>query len=308
MKIFKRLLRTFAMSRKSVFFNLYVALVLGLAPGAVDAQFPFLYTYPPTGAIQSYDITELSGMARASNELEYWCHNDSHESRPENRIFRIAADGAILQSVELLDALNVDWESVTTDGNGLYYLADTGDNLRIRGQYQIYQFAEPDNEQEAINPSKSIHFTYEDGQSHDSEASFWLNGTLYLITKSANDPSRIFKLDTRGNDPWQTADFVCFLDVDHVFSYGRMVTDSAYSPEKKMLVVLTYMGIVFYPVAEEADLSNPPSYYDEAYFGQCESITFDGDDLVIANEIGDIWKYPIHFFLPHASIEEWHIY
>jgi len=54
--------------------------------------------------------------------------------------------------------------------------------------------------------------------------------------------------------------------------------------------------INFYNVATESDLLKPPICSTHIRFSQCEALCYDGDYLVVTNELGKIWRYPLEAF------------
>jgi len=50
----------------------------------------------------------------------------------------------LAQKVKLKGVKNVDWEGMTVDSKGNFYIADIGDNKLRRKSYRIHQFTEPE--------------------------------------------------------------------------------------------------------------------------------------------------------------------
>ncbi|MFQ6040629.1 MAG: hypothetical protein ACE5PV_07210 [Candidatus Poribacteria bacterium] len=247
----------------------------------------FSFAKPPTEDIKSKKLDELSGIAPARGEEEYWGHNDKGN---DAEIFRFNSRGKIIQKVELKGARNVDWEGMTSGSNGDFYIADTGDNKLRRDLYRIYKFTEPKTSAKKIKNIGSYKFKYADGKPHNCEAVFAMNDKLYLISKEQKVKQKIFCIDKLKAGETISAREVGRLDIS-----GR-VTDAAYSPERKQLAALTEKAISFYNVAKESDLLKPPIYSTHIRFGQCEALCYDGDYLVVTNEPGKIWRYPLEAF------------
>ena len=248
----------------------------------------FSFVKPPTGRIKSKKLDELSGIVPAKGKAEYWGHNDKGN---DAEIFRFNGEGKILQKVELKKVKNVDWEGMTVDSNGNFYVADTGDKELRRKSYRIHQFTEPKTSAKKIKKSNSYKFNYADGISHNCEAIFAMNDKLYIITKEQQVKGEIFCLDELKKKKTISARAVGRLD-----TLGP-VTDAAYSPERKQVAVLTEKAIAFYHVENEPDLLKPPVYFTHIRFGQCEALCYDGNYLVVTNEQGNIWRYPLEDFL-----------
>ena len=240
---------------------------------------------PPVGRIKSKRLKDLSGIVPAEEEGEYWAHGDRGGNA---EICRFSIQGKILQRVRLRRAKNFDWEGMTVDSDGVFYIGDFGDNDLRRDYYSIYKLTEPEASISRMSGVDSYRFEYADGESRNCEALFAMDDRLYLITKKGKEIFCIDKLDA--DETIQTRE-VGKMDI------RGQVTDADYSPERKQLVVLTKKRIVFYKVTEEADLLKQPVRSIRVSFGQSEAICYDGDYLVITNESGKIWKYPMEVFL-----------
>lgn len=102
---------------------------------------------PPrvAGRVQIEVLTELSGLtASLEHPRRLWAHNDSGG---EPVLYCITPRGDACGSVRLEGALNVDWEDIAgrrERAAGILYVADIGDNDRVRESVTIYRIEEPD--------------------------------------------------------------------------------------------------------------------------------------------------------------------
>jgi hypothetical protein len=245
---------------------------------------------PPTGKIKSKKLNELSGIAPARREKEYWGHNDKGN---DPKLFRFNDQGQILQTVVLKGIKNDDWEGMAKDREGNLYIAGTGDNEYKKKAYHIYKLPEPEKDVNKVDDVTIYSFKYPGKRQHDCEAIFILKEKIYLIPKEKNDAikPKIYCLDKLEKKKKITVREIGTLEIQ------GLVTDAAYSSRHQQLAVLTYSGIAFYRVKEESDLFNPPIHYIFSEFGQCEALCYDGNNLVVTNESGAIWKYPVESFL-----------
>src|SRR5690554_6261203 len=102
-----------------------------------------------TGKLNPAQIDEASGLAASwLHEGLLWTHNDSGDGA---RVFLIRPDGAMVAEVHLSGVEEaVDWEDIAVapcapgSDKTCVFVADTGDNLRVREKVVIYRFAEPD--------------------------------------------------------------------------------------------------------------------------------------------------------------------
>ena len=269
----------------------------------------------PSAQIVGHAIKELSGVTNADRSGEFWGHSDRGN---EPLLYRFNLAGKILQTVALIGVKNEDLEAITRDASGNLYVGGFGDNDLKRKNYHIYEIHEPayrkasssktqvsagkKSIQKKSHPSpvnsnavKTTTFTfhYSDNKSHNCEAFFIWNERFYLITKveGKHKQPRIYRIDKLMEN-----ETVIAQDLGP-FRIEGAVTDAAYSANHKLLAVLTYSTLAFYPLAQESDLLASPFRSRNIDFGQCEGLCFDGDRLVITNEKGDLWIYPLDFFM-----------
>jgi hypothetical protein len=97
---------------------------------------PTTYTPPVKVDTISNILNESSGLQMAGDYL--WSFNDGGGAAA---IYRIdTASNAILQTVNLEDAANVDWEDIAFDGT-YFYVGDFGNNMNgARKDLKIYKF------------------------------------------------------------------------------------------------------------------------------------------------------------------------
>ncbi len=144
-------------------------------------------------------LVESSGLQMAGNYL--WSFNDGGGAAAIYRIDTIS--NAILQTVNLSGAVNIDWEDIAFDGTNLY-VGDFGNNLNgARTDLKIYKFplaSIPDyvNNPEVTIPSlkiEIINFSYSDqpkpilptsanNTKFDCEAMIIDGGKIHLFTKN----------------------------------------------------------------------------------------------------------------------------
>lgn len=273
--------------------------ILGLAAALLVAAAPKpTYTYPSTGQVKNAELVELSGIVPATDEHEFWGHNDSGNPAA---LFRFNDKGEVLQRVAVSPAVNVDWEGMTFDATGAFYVGDFGDNRRRRNDYTIYKLAQPSADVDKVAPLAARRFAYPDGKPRNCEAIFAMSGRLYLISKEESPLSQPTVFGTEGfadvaeegdagNHDSQKPDQRLVVREVGQMKLNGPVTDAAYSAARKELAVLTYSGVLFYGVEKEPDLLKPAKGAIGGYFGQCEAICYDGDEVIITNEPGTIWR------------------
>jgi len=186
-------------------------------------------------------------------------------------------------SWKIKNAKNFDWEELADDDRGNIYIGDFGNNYNARKNLCIY----------IVNPSDSmrtdsINFRFEDQnlfppakneKNFDCESFFWHDHKLYLFSKNRGKvPVKIYQLPDQPG--YYKAKLVSSLNIK------GMITSADASPDKKMMVLLSYGRIYFFKVSE----GNIPKF--QPYLcrkfprgGQSEGICFiNNNDLLITNE------------------------
>lgn len=269
----------------------------------------------PQSRVTDPRIQELSGLTNASTDGTFWCLNDSGNPA---EIFRINAAGQVLQSVTIEGASNIDWEALSRDQEGRLLIGDVGDNARRRQVYTIYRVPEPAAGQVRVSPDATIEFRYGDSVSRDCESIFVFEGRIYLVSKEAGRPTAIFQLsagaalpaegnvasrdwpatgssagDGLGQAPVTFAPVAEFVaEIPNVAG----LTDASYSHERGELAILSYVGFATARMRSEGDLLHLQPVVRPGFFGQAEALCFDGDDLLVTNEKGAIWRFGLQ---PH---------
>ncbi len=286
----------------------------------------------PTLEITNDVVHGMSGIIPAHKTYEYWGINDHFPY-----IFRFDLQGNILQVVHLNglpdeDAPNLykperikqlglegrpekmDWEGMAKDDEGNIYIADFGDNRSQRKYIQIHILSPLAENIDKTTNFKTFDVCYPDQKPRNCEAVFYMNCKIYIITK----------VETNSQNSKEQEIFCLDACVEGETNYLRkigeinipsVVTGASYSSQNKKLAVMTYDGIGIYDVEKESDLLNPITHFIYAVLGQSEAICFDGDDLVMTNEPGRIWKHPLanilknHYFMssiPRLKIRRSH--
>lgn len=145
--------------------------------------------------------SESSGMGWKHNRV--WTHNDSGGA-PE--FVAISPDSMrVTAKIKLTNGANTDWEDMACS-NQFLYLADVGNNMGNRKQYQLYRVPwndiQPDGKFQLIK-STVIPFSYEDqprllfpyNHNYDCEAVACVGNDILLFTKNwGNQQTDLYKL------------------------------------------------------------------------------------------------------------------
>jgi hypothetical protein len=183
-------------------------------------------------------IDESSGVQLIDGKL--WTHNDGGNS-PE--IYSVnTKTGAILQTVIVDNAKNIDWEDITADSKYIY-LEDAGNNHGTRTDLRILKIRKADIGNGAVKHVKAtlIKFSYADQKSFtdnkknnfDCESLISIKDHLYIFTKDRGDlQTRVYKL------PKTEGSYV--VNPIDSFNSNGMITGSDYNPAINELVLIGY--------------------------------------------------------------------
>lgn len=180
-------------------------------------------------------VVETSGLIYFDNF--FWTINDSGNA---NILYRIdPKNGLVVGEISISTSKNIDWEEITQDQEYIY-VADIGDNSRIRDEKQIYRLKKSDVLKVKANGSvdcEVIRFRYPEIDSkkisYDAEALISLNGVLHLFTKDLFE-SRHFTIPAKPGVT--TATFI------ESYASNGQVTGAAIGSSTNSLVMVGYFG------------------------------------------------------------------
>jgi hypothetical protein len=191
-------------------------------------------------------ISETSGLvATAPNKL--WSHNDSGDGP---KLYCFDTTGTLLRTLVLRNASNVDWEEITSDAQGRFYIGDFGNNDNNRTNLRIYRIPPPDSVSGDSVTAEIIDFDYPDQaafpppdslKKFDMEAFVALGDSLYLFSKNRTSPfdgyTRCYRL------PQDPGNYTAVLCDSFYCGPGPQtqfwVTAAALSPDLEHLVLLS---------------------------------------------------------------------
>jgi hypothetical protein len=152
-------------------------------------------------------LNETSGLIAKTNN-SFWTHNDSGDGPI---LYKIDSNGNQIDSVYLNGITAVDFEDITQDNLGNYYVGDFGNNNHNRTNLVVYKLPNLDTLTGNNITPEAIYFNYPDqltfpdtNQDKDCEALFHHNGNLYILTKNwgTSGYSKLYQLpDSAGNYP-----------------------------------------------------------------------------------------------------------
>jgi outer membrane protein assembly factor BamB len=231
-------------------------------------------------------ILESSGLCAAPEAGTYFTFGDDGQ---QPIVYRVDATGQQVDQFTL-GAPNHDWESLSRDNSGNYYMGDCGNNNSDRRNLAILRFrpAQPNNvgkinfsypDQTEFPPSKSE-------RNFDCEASLWHDGQVYLFTKDRAQ-STTCKVYTVPETPGTyKAKLITKLAI------RGQVTDATLSPNGRRLVLLARQELfIFDGNSWDAILKATPRHISLKGAGQTEGAAFKNENtLLITTEQGAVYE------------------
>lgn len=257
----------------------------------------------PAEAVGQLDraVSESSGLVQSRAwPGVFWTHNDSGDG---SRIFAVRRDGSLVREVLVEGASAIDWEDIAAGEAGRLWVADTGNNGNDRRDLTVYGLPEPDPAGTgAVRADRVIHVSYPDqhafpdrqARNFDAESLFWADGTLWLLTKHRSDlKTTLYRFPSLDGDVVleRVQDFELGGDPNH---YGGSATGADLDPTGRTLALLTYHALFLFdrPADGRSWLTGPVHRvdFDQSVLRQCEGVAWDGDDVVLTNEEGRLFR------------------
>jgi hypothetical protein len=224
-----------------------------------------------SGKIETSEITESSGLAASPCQKDvFWTHNDSGDKA---FVFAINSKGKKLATFNVTGAENKDWEDMAVfkdeKGECFLYVGDIGNNERLKSEFKIYRFREPEVSVAAANSSKKnpvptetaevIKFSYPDYR-HDAETLMVhpKTGDIYILSKRLSGAASVYKL-TKDLALGKTNTLEKISDFSVPAVPNGFLTGGAISPDGKRVVICDYFS------AYEIALPDKTKNFDEIW-------------------------------------------
>ncbi len=245
------------MSRRAVASALVVAAAaLATRAAAIDCR-----AYGPAAQIgrTPHVLHELSGLAASRRHPGiFWAHNDSGNALA---VYAMREDGTIVASFPILDVDAFDPEDLALgpcaphDARPCLYLADVGDNQRMRAGAQVIRIVEPAALRSGPLVGEAFAFTYPDGP-HDAEALLVDPRTadIVVVTKSLTSLGDAYRVDVHRRPRDTTAVHVATLSAPTGFD--SLVTAGSVHPSGTRVLLRTYRGVWEYRRPGATDLAD----------------------------------------------------
>ncbi|MCP4057509.1 MAG: hypothetical protein GY738_09395, partial [Pseudoalteromonas sp.] len=195
-------------------------------------------------------LKEISGI-EFDKKKRLWAINDGGD---DPKLYRLGEDGAIEKEILVTNAKNIDWEDMTQNKFGHFFLGDFGNNKNDRKWLTIYKIENPIDIKTETTEAEIIKFTYPemDGtpitpnkRNFDLEAIIEYKRHLYLFTKNRTEP-----FDGITN-VYKVGDHAANFDAQLIDSFKTCttleklcwITSAALSPDRTKLVLLDSTSI-----------------------------------------------------------------
>jgi len=229
------------------------------------------------GPVLLPELMESSGLAVGRrNPGLIWSHNDSGSAAV---LYALDTAGVLRGRVRVPIATR-DWEDVSAarcPSGDCLYIADIGDNKRIRPQVQIYRVPEPAAGDAATAEPEVFTATYSDGP-HNAEAMFVVDTDLFIVTRDRT--GGVYRATIAPGSRALTFRRVAQLGL-------AAVTDAETSADGASVVVRTSHEAVLYRTADLIRGTSAP-YWRIALGGlrepQGEGVAIDGNMLYLSSE------------------------
>ncbi len=193
-------------------------------------------SHPPRKLKLPEELPEVSGFYYGGPDSLWW-HNDSGW---EPELFRTDRAGNLLEVHPLEGALNRDWEDVTVDPAGRFYLGDFGNNLNRRRDLTIYRYEPGSGRVDSIRyryPGQEAFPPSPRRANYDMEAMVWYRDSLHLFSKNRLQQGNYYTVHYVV--PAEPGDYVA-IRRDSLYLKKRVVTAAAISPDGQALALLSY--------------------------------------------------------------------
>jgi hypothetical protein len=202
------------------------------------------------GVALSKDVRESSGLALNGGGDALWTHNDSGD--PE--LFLVGMDGSPRAKVRVTGARVRDWEDVAAGpcpgGGRCLYIADIGDNDKVRPGIVLYRVPEPAAGDAQTRAAEPLTAEYPDGP-HDAEAMFVMpDGGVHVVTKGETGHVAVYRLPREARPgALNRLELLATLRPGPLPRPER-ITGAAAAPDGQWIVLRTLGSLAFYRVSD----------------------------------------------------------
>ena len=234
-------------------------------------------------------LKEISGIEvdKAGN---LWGINDGGNSA---QVHRLQSDGKVDKTITITNARNLDWEDMTQDDFGHFFIGDFGNNDNIRKWLTIYKIENPIDIKGTETQAEIIKFTFPEQlhyppkaseKNFDLEAFVFYKKHLYLFSKNRTEPfdgdTNLYKIGDHA-DNYQ-AGFISNFNTCTTHEKLCWITSAALSPDRTKLVLLDSERLWLFENWQGDDFFSGDAYkIDLGIVTQKEAVTFSDNNTII---------------------------
>lgn len=239
------------------------------------------------------NLKEVSGIEADTNSNRIWVLQDKGN---EAAIFSLDSSGKIVQTIQINNVQNNDWEDLSKDANGNFYIGDFGNNDNIRRDLAIYKLDAAQLESASANVSQKTTFYFPEQKEFppkkserifDVESFFILGDYFYLFTKnrSANFDGTTVLYQVPNQSGNHAAKLIGQFKTCGIFKQCA-ITSAAISPNGSTVALLTSTSVwLFTKFSSNNFLSGKVQEIDLHDFSQKEGLCFvNNSKLLICDE------------------------
>ncbi|WP_114326802.1 hypothetical protein [Candidatus Colwellia aromaticivorans] len=234
-------------------------------------------------------LKEISGI-EVDKAGKFWGINDGGNLA---QIHRIQSDGKVNKTITITNAKNLDWEDMTQDDFGHFFIGDFGNNENKRKWLTIYKIENPIDIKGTETQAEIIKFTFPEQlnfppkaseKNFDLEAFVFYKKHLYLFSKNRTEPfdgyTNLYKIGDHA-DNYQ-ANFVSNFNTCTTHEKLCWITSAALSPDKTKLVLLDSERLWLFENWQGDNFFSGDTYkIDLGIVTQKEAVTFFDDNTII---------------------------
>ncbi len=273
------------MIKKSIIRLIVVSLILI----AIMVSMSIYTLYSTKVGTFDVQLTEVSGI-EFDKAGGFWAINDGGD---DPNLYQVNRDGNIIKTIAVTNAKNIDWEDMTQDNFGHFFLGDFGNNLNMRKWLTVYKIENPIDIKGNETQAEIIKFTYpeqetfpptDDQRNFDLEAFVHYKKHLYLFTKNRTVPfdgvTTLYKIGAYAAN--HSAKKISSFTTCTLATEICWITSAALSPDRSKLALLDSKHIWLFENWQGEDFFSGDAYrIDLGIVTQKEAVTFYDENTII---------------------------
>ncbi|WP_105189011.1 hypothetical protein [Pseudoalteromonas sp. T1lg48] len=270
----------------------FISAVSVVVLGAI-ASYLIYHLYQHKFVTLDPQLREVSGI-EFDKHGRLWAINDGGNGP---YLYQVDDQGQVKQRIEVTNAKNIDWEDMTQNEFGHFFLGDFGNNKHDRRWLTIYKIENPIDIKSGKAFAEIIKFTYKElweepmtpeRQNFDLEAFVEYKHKLYLFTKNRTRPfdgkTNLYRIGNHADN--YEAEFIGSFKTCTTAEKLCWVTSAAMSPDRTTLALLDSTDLwLFKNWQGDNFFSGEVQKVNLGIVTQKEAVTFyDNNTVVIADE------------------------